>query len=140
MKFFLIISVLFLASCGAETDFEIKDENGKTGILVQTDGNIIVDNVVTGKITKDGTVTDKDGKIIAKIGKNDIITNSEGDALIKINENGKIDNGSGVFIQWSDNGELMKGNEKVGMKMSPVKKDSYRNASIILFLYLSFGK
>tara|TARA_R110002072_G_scaffold302577_1_gene486387 strand:- start:4967 stop:5392 length:426 start_codon:yes stop_codon:yes gene_type:complete len=137
---FLTLSVLFLVSCGTQTDFEIKDENGKTGILVQTNGNILVDNVASGKITKDGTVTDNDGKVIAKIGENNLVTDSEGRALIKITEKGKMDNGSGVYIEWSEDGELMKGNQNTGMKISPVKEDSFRNASIILFLYLSFGK
>jgi len=135
-NFFLILSVLFLVSCGTKTDFKIKDETGKTRILVQTDGSVIVDNAVSGKITKDGTVTDKGGKILAKIGKNNVITDSEDVALIKINENGKIDNGSGVFFEWNENGEVMKGNENIGIKMSPVKKESFRNASIILFLLL----
>lgn len=48
-----------------------------------------------------------------------------------------MDNGSGTFMEWSENGELMKGNEKTGMKLSPVKTDTFRNASIILFLYLN---
>lgn len=138
-KLFLCLSLVFLISCGAKTDFEIKNADGETGIIVQTNGSIIINNEVNGNISKDGTVTDKNGTVIATIGEDNILQDSEGKTLIKIDENGKMDNGSGTFIEWSENGELMRGNESTGMKISPVKNDAYRNASIVFFLYSSFG-
>jgi hypothetical protein len=51
-----------------------------------------------------------------------------------------MDNGSGVLIKWAENGELLKGDIKTGMKISPNDSNLYRTASIILYLYLSFGK
>lgn len=134
---FLCLSLMLLISCGETTGFEIKDENGKTGIIVQTNGSIIINNEVIGTITRNGTVTDKDGKVIARIGENDMLLDSNSKAIIKMDKNGKMDNGSGTFIEWSENGELMKGNEKMGIKLSPVKTDTFRNASIVLFLYLN---
>jgi len=141
--FFLFVSVI-IASCGTKTDrlefskFEIKDENGKTGIAVSETGTIKINGEDIGKINRDGTLNDKEGKLLAKITEDNILQDKGGQNLTKIDKRGTMDNGSGTYIKWTDNGELLKGTEKTGMIISPVDKKSFQSASIILFLYLNF--
>ncbi len=143
--FFLLFTSIILASCGASTDklefseFEIKDENGTTGITVDESGVIKMNAEKIGNINSDGSLNDKDGKLIAKITEDNFLQDKGGKNLIKIDENGTMDNGSGTFIKWSENGELLRGSEKTGMTISPVDKKSFQSASIILFLYLNFN-
>lgn len=135
-----------LFSCGNKTEklnfskFEIKDQNGVTGIKVDDKGGIYVDGQQSGKVQINAEIKDKSGKVIAKLNDDDILLDSENKPLIKINRNGDMDNGSGVLMKWDENGELMKGDEKTGMSIIPNDKKSYRTASIIVFLYLNFGK
>ncbi|MGD1842808.1 MAG: hypothetical protein ACFB0B_18205 [Thermonemataceae bacterium] len=136
---FLFVSFLLIIPYGTDTAFEIKDGDGKTVVTVQKDGSIMIKGEVKGHITEDGTFSYEE-KIIAKMGESDMLVDAKGETLAKIDENGTIDNGSGVLIKWSESGELMKGDEKMGMKITPAEKSSFRNASIILFLYLSGSK
>lgn len=142
--FYLLFVSVIMVSCGTKTDklefseFEIKDGNGKTGISVSENGTIKISGENIGKINKDGTLNDKEGKLLAKITEENILQGKDGENLIKIDKNGTMDNGSGTFIKWSDSGELLKGDEKTGMNISPVDKESFQSASIILFLYLNF--
>lgn len=141
--FYLLFLVAVVISCETKTDrlgfskFEIKDETGKTGITVSETGIIEIGGEKIGKINRDGTVNDKDGKLLAKITEENILQDKDGKNLIKIDENGTIDNGSGAYIKWAENGELLKGTEKTGMIITPVDKKSFQAASIILFLYLN---
>lgn len=143
---YLLIFATMLFSCGNKTEklnfskFEIKDQNGVTGIKVDDKGGIYVDGQQSGKVQINAEIKDKSGKVIAKLNDDDILLDSENKPLIKINRNGDMDNGSGVLMKWDENGELMKGDEKTGMSIIPNDKKSYRTASIIVFLYLNFGK
>jgi hypothetical protein len=118
------------------SEFEIKDENGKTRITVSENGIIKINGEDIGKINRDGALNDKEGKLLAKITEDTILQDKDGKNLIKIDKSGTMDNGSGAFIKWSESGELLKANEKTGMNISPVDKESFQSASIILFLYL----
>jgi len=139
----LFVSVI-MVSCGTKTDklefskFEIKDENGIAGFSVNESGIIKISGEDIGKINKDGKLNDKDGKLLAKITEESILQDKDGQNLIKINENGTMDNGSGTYIKWTEKGELLKGTEKIGMVISPVDKESFQSASIILFLHFNF--
>lgn len=141
--YFLFVSVIMI-SCGTKTDrlqfsqFEIKDENGTTGITVSETGKIKISGEEIGEINKDGTLNDKEGQLLAKITEDNILQDKDGQSLIKIDQNGTMDNGSGTYIKWTDSGELLKGTEKTGMTISPVDKKTFQSASIILFLYLNF--
>lgn len=141
--FYLLLISTLLFSCGSKTDklqfseFEIKDEKGISRITVNENGKIRVSGEDIGTINTDGILNDKNGNLLAKITDENILQEKDGKNLIKIDENGKIDNGSGMLIEWSENGELLKGNEKAGMRISPVDKKSFQAASIILYLYLS---
>ncbi len=140
----ILIVTLLTLSCGSKIDklpfseFEIKDENGITGIAIDETGIIRVNEEVIGKISREGKLYDKDEKLLAKITDENIVQDKNGNNLIKIDSKGRMDNGSGIFIQWSENGELMKGDEKTGMNISPVNQKSFQTASIIIFLYLNF--
>lgn len=142
--FYLLFVSVIMVSCGTKADklefseFEIKDENGKIGITVSENGIIKISGEDIGKINTNGSLSDKDGKLIAKITDNNILQDKDGKSLIKIDKNGTMDNGSGTLIKWSESGELLKGNEKTGMQISPVDKKSFQSASIILFLYFNF--
>lgn len=138
-KCILLVSISLLISCKATTDFEIKDQNGTTVMTVKTDGSVISNNKTLGKISKEGTFTDNDGKVTAKMTKNDILIDAKEEPLIKIDSNGKMDNGSGIFIEWSKKGMLMKANQSTGFTITPVDKKSFKKASILLFLYLNIN-
>ena len=141
---FLVLSVL--SSCAIKTNqlrfskFEITDK-GVSRIMVDENGIIkrsgSGDRI--GKINKNGTFNDKDGNLVLKITDDNFLQNKDGKKLIKIDANGKMDNGSGMYIEWSESGELLKGNKKTGMRITPVDKKSFRAASTILFIYLSDG-
>jgi|WetSurMetagenome_2_1015567.scaffolds.fasta_scaffold661569_1 hypothetical protein len=122
------------------SQFEIKDSNGVTGIMLSKNGEILINSKIYGKVKENGEVFDNKNNIIAKLNANGILTDSKDQPLIKISENGVMDNGSGVLIKWAENGELLKGDIKTGMKISPNDSNLYRTASIILYLFLSFGK
>jgi len=133
-----------VVSCGIKTErfnyskFEIKDQNGVVGIIVDDNGNIIINNKLFGKVVKTGKILDKKGKTIAELNNENILVDSLNHPLIKISKNGELDNGSGITIKWSKSGELMKGDVKTGMSISPNDPKSYCTASAILFLSLSF--
>lgn len=142
--FYLLLASTLLFSCGTKKEklqfsaFEIKNENGVTGITVNKNGEIKMGGNDIGTINPNGSLNDKDGNLLAKMTDDNFLQDKDGNNLIKIDKNGKMDNGSGMFIEWSENGELLKGNEKTGMSITPVDKESFQAASIILFLYSSF--
>ncbi len=142
--FYLLLASTLLFSCGTQkeklqfSEFKIKNENGETGITVNKNGAIKISGEDIGTINSDGTLNDKEGNLLAKMTDDYFLQDKDGNNLIKIDENGKMDNGSGMFIEWSESGELLKGNEKTGMSVTPVDKNSFQAASIILFLYLNF--
>ena len=143
-QLYLIFISTLLFSCGTKSDrlqfseFEIKDGNGVSGIAVNKLGNVTINEKVIGEINEDGTLNDKDGKLLAKLTDGNILQDKNGNSLIKIDAHGKMDNGSGMFIEWSKSGELMRGNENTGMRIIPVEEKSFQAASIVLYLYLNF--
>lgn len=142
---YLLTLVTLLTSWTLQDDvlnfsaFKIKDESGKTQMRVNKKGNIKMGGKLLGVVHKNGTLTSKEGKVIASISSDGLLKDATGKTLVKIDENGKIDNGSGMYIQWTEKGVFMKGEENTGITMYPVDKDSYQTASLILFLYLSFS-
>lgn len=144
LLYFLFVSAILL-SCGANTEklqfsaFEIKDENGITRIVVSKNGEIKVNGENIGLINTDGILQDKDGNLLAKLREDNFFQDQAGENLIKINKNGQMDNGSGMFVEWSATGELLKGNEQTGIHIEPNDSKSYQAASAILYLYLSFN-
>jgi hypothetical protein len=139
----LLVVATVLFSCGSEpavlkfSSFHIEDDQGEVGIIVSDIGDITIESSFVGAIHEDGTITNADEEIAAKLVGN-MLQDKDGNTLILIDENGKMDNGSGVFIEWNEKGELMKGGEPAGMKIEPNKKECYQAASIVLFLHLSF--
>jgi hypothetical protein len=142
--FYLLFISTLLLSCGTKaeklqfSEFEIKNGDGVTGVTVNKNGDIKISGEDVGSINTNGTLNDKDGNLLAKITDDNFLQGKDGKNLVKIDENGKMDNGSGMFIEWSESGELLKGNEKTGMIIKPVDKKSFQAASIILYLHLSF--
>lgn len=141
--YYLLLVLTVLSSCAVKTstlrfsNFEIKDENGMTKIKVDKSGVVKISGNEIGTINKNGTLNDKNGNLVARITDDNFLQDKDGKNLIKIDANGKMDNGSGSFIEWSETGELLMGNKKKGMHITPVDKKSFRAASTILFLYLS---
>lgn len=141
---FLVFLVCLIASCGNKsgklnfTSFEIKDENGVTGISVKENGEISTIGQQTGKVERNGEIKDMAGKMIAKINDSNILVDAADKPLIKINENGEMDNGSGILIKWNEKGELIRGNEKAGFLIKPYNKNNLQTASIVLYMYLGF--
>lgn len=143
--YLLFVTVLLIACSNKSkrlniSQFEIKDLNGETGITLNKNGEILINSEIYGKVKENGEVLDNKNNILARLNANDILTDSKDQPLIRISKNGDMDNGSGILIKWSENGELLKGDEKTGMKIFPNDSNLYRTASVILYLYLSFGK
>lgn len=132
-------------ACNTKTDklqfseFEIKDENGKTAITVSNNGTITISGKTIGTINKDGTLNDIKGNLLAKLNDANILEDKDGKNLTKIDENGVIDNGSGTYIKWNKEGDFIKGSTKTGLTMTPAAEKSFQSASIILFLYLNIS-
>ncbi|MCT4580975.1 MAG: hypothetical protein N4A35_06115 [Flavobacteriales bacterium] len=120
------------------SSFKLKYEGKKTQIKVNNKGVIKMGGELIGIVHKDGKLTSKDGQLIASISPDGILADATGKALVKIDKTGKIDNGSGMYIQWSNDGVFMKGEENTGITIAPVDENSFQTASLILFLYLSF--
>ena len=118
--------------------FKIKDESGKNQIKVSKKGKILIGGKLMAIISKNGNITSKDGKVVASFSDEGTLEDANKKPLVSIDKNGKIDNGSGKYIYWSEEGFLMKGEENTGISISPVNKNSFQTASIIMYLYLSF--
>ena len=140
-----MIPVLFLVlSCATKKEkltfskFIISDAKGQTELKVDDSGAIFISDNLIGMIDKEGTIITKHGTVLAEVLENDCIVDGEGNTVIKIDKEGTVDKGTGEIIQWSENGELMKGNERIGLRIYPADKASYQTASILLYLHLSF--
>lgn len=140
----LFISFILMACATKQdklhlSDFEIKDENGITRLVVSKNGDIKMNDELMGVIKSDGNINDQNGELVATITADNTLQNKDVQKLVLIDENGQIDNGSGLFIEWTEDGEFLKGAEKTGITIAPVNKKSFQTASAILCLYLSFN-
>jgi len=144
----LIVS-LFLVSvlCSCNTSvisfsaFELKDSQGIFSIQVKEDGTLNVKDKKVGSINKeDGTIKDQNDSIVATFNSNGDLIDKEGKVLVNINKNGEFKVDDKDLVSWSEDGELMKGSEKSGLKIEPANKNSYQAASVIVYAYLGFGK
>lgn len=140
-----MIPVLFLVlSCATKKEkltfskFIISDAKGQTEMKVDDSGAIFISDNLIGMIDKEGTIITKNGTVLAEVLEDDIIVDGEGNTVIKIDKQGTVDKGTGEIIQWTENGELMNGDQLTGLKIFPADKESYQTASILLFLHLSF--
>lgn len=144
-----ILVVLFvvglLSSCNSGvlsfSAFELKDGQGLLSINVESDGTLKVKDQIIGIINKeDGSIKDKDQKLIASFKSNGDLSDKDGNLLVNINKNGEFKVGEGAMVSWSEEGELMKGEEKPGLKIEPADKSSFQVASIIVYTFFGFGK
>lgn len=143
-KILLIIGLVVLYSCASKKEkltfskFIISDVTGHTEIKVEENGTIYIGENLIGVIDKEGMISTKNGTVLAEVLEDDIIVDGEGNTVIKIDKEGTVDKGTGEIIQWTENGELMNGDQLTGLKIFPADKESYQTASILLFLHLSF--
>lgn len=136
--FFLVISCATKKEKLTFSKFIISDAKGQTEIKVDDSGAIFISDNLIGIVDKEGTVITKNGTVLAEVLEDDVIVDGEGNTVVIIDKEGTVDKGFGEIIQWSDDGELMNGNETTGLKIFPADKDSYQTASILLYLHLSF--
>jgi hypothetical protein len=144
-----ILVVLFVASLLSSCNsgvlsfsaFELKDGKGLFSIIVESDGNLKVKDQKIGFINKeDGTIKDKDDNIVATFKPNGDLMDKDGNLLVNISSNGEFKTGDGAMVSWSEEGDLMKGEEKPGLKIEPADKNSFQVASVIVYTYFGFGK
>lgn len=134
---------LLLISCATKKEkltfskFIISNARGLTEIKVEDNGSIFISDNLIGIIDKEGAIITKNGTVLAEVIEDNQIIDGEGNAVIKIDKEGTVDKGSGEIIQWSESGELMKGDETTGLRIFPADKNSFQTASILLFLHLS---
>lgn len=141
IKCLLVIFVIMLA-CEAEPEkldfskFKITDANGQSIIKIDEKGTITKNGGIVGCVGKNGIISDKKGRTILKLGKDEtLFLDNEGKAVIRVYKNGEFTNSSGELIQWSDAGELIKGEENTGITIYPIEKRFLQIASILLYLY-----
>jgi hypothetical protein len=138
---FALCVIGFLTSCNTDKiaigEFEIKDGSGIIGLKMKGDGTLTVRDEVVGKVDKTGRIMDVNGKEVAKI-EGESIVDAKGKEITKVGEDGSFKNsGTGERLHWNENGELLKGEEKTGMVISPNDKSLYKAASIVLLMYFT---
>lgn len=142
--FYILFVSTILFSCETKKEklqfsaFEIKNENTVNGITINDNGEININGQNIGIVYHNGILNNKNGNILAKITDDNFLQDKNGKNLIKIDEYGKMDNGSGLILEWTENGEFLKGTKKTGMSILPVDPKSFRTASAVLYLYLKF--
>jgi hypothetical protein len=138
----IIISVIFFsAAVSAQSlnidDFSIKLNNETEVISVSKDGKIIVNGKQIGVLHADGKLIDLQGKTIAEINEAGRVTAND-KPLLAIYENGDIFNDSGKFMAWEWGEFNLSGSNF--LTVSPNKKEFYKPASFLIFLYLTVNE
>lgn len=141
IKCLLVVFITVLA-CEAEPEkldfskFKITDANGQSIIKIDEKGTITKNGDKVGCVEKNGIISDKKGRTILKLGEDEtLFLDNEGKAVIRVYKNGEFTSSSGELIQWSDAGELTKGEENTGITIYPIEKRFLQIASILLYLY-----
>ncbi|MCH2022477.1 MAG: hypothetical protein MK207_08375 [Saprospiraceae bacterium] len=143
MKILLYFSFLmFLVSCSDSkkskfSAFDVKNNEGTTIMSMGDDGTITFPTEEDVKVTlnENYELLDDEGKVRIKLNGEGMLVTEDGENIGNVSESGEIDFGTGVTMKWSENGELMKGNEATGIMIEPNNSNSYRAASILMNLY-----
>jgi len=139
----LLLITTVLISCGTKNKglkfsaFEVTDETGVAGIKVEEDGKFFVAGMFTGTVDKNGFIRDTANQVIVEI-RNDSVFMAVGKYLYRINENGTIDDGSGILLKWNKEGELLYGDIKNGIRITPADQNSFQAASILWRYYTNY--
>jgi hypothetical protein len=138
----IVISVILLsAAVSAQSlnidDFSVKLNNETEVISVNKDGKIIVNGKQIGVLHADGKLKDLQGKTIAEINEMGRVTVND-KPLIVINKDGDISNDSGKTMAWEWGEFNLSGSNF--LTISPNKKEFYKPASFLIFLYLTVNE
>lgn len=118
--------------------YRILNTSEQSEIVIYSDQSIYNNNEHIGSIDDNATLYDNSGALVLRIDEGGWVYNSAGEAQVQIDPNGIIDNGSGLIYSWSNEGEFQGDGQNVGFKLTPFDKANPRNASLIIFAYLSF--
>lgn len=142
-KILLIIGLVVLSSCASKKEkltfskFIISDVSGHTEIKVEENGTIYIGENLIGVIDKEGMISTKNGTVLAEVFEDNVILDGDGKMLVSIDKKGSVENSDGEFITWSNDGELLKNDEPLGLSIFPADENSYQTASLLLYLHLA---
>lgn len=138
----IVIFAVFILSSFASAqslkidNFSIK-VNGETEMIsVKKDGKVTAHGDQIGVLDANGILKDLKGKMLGTIDRSGKVTVNN-KAIGNIDKDGSFDTGSGIKLEWTEDGKFNLTDSKV-LTVSPNKKELYQTATFLIVLY-SFG-